>query len=281
MKPGSGLFTVPHFKVGLTLVLVFWSLNWGLPQSLRPAAYLFFPLWLGYALVVDALAVARTGTSIRSRSRKAFVWLFVGSAPAWWLFELINLRTCNWEYPGAQVFSDLEYFLLCTVAFSTVMPAVFGTAELVRSWKWMDRFAQGPRVLPNRRLAFGLFVVGMMMLSATLLWPETCYPLVWGSVFLLLEPFNILLRRPSLFDWLRHGDWRPVISLACGSLVCGFFWEMWNFHSYPKWVYHTPGAEFLHVFEMPLLGYLGYIPFAWELFSLRNLILPREGGPRL
>jgi hypothetical protein len=26
------------------------------------------------------------------------------------------------------------------------------------------------------------------------------------------------------------------------------------------------------VFEMPLLGYLGYIPFALELFALKNFI---------
>ena len=46
-------------------------------------------------------------------------------------------------------------------------------------------------------------------------------------------------------------------------------------------MYHTPGVEFLYVFEMPLLGYLGYVPFAWELFSLHNLALPRNVGPRL
>ena len=54
---------------------------------------------------------------------------------------------------------------------------------------------------------------------------------------------------------------------------------MWNFYSFPKWIYHTPGAEFFYIFEMPLLGYLGYLPFAWELFSLRNLVWP--SAPRL
>jgi hypothetical protein len=277
----AGASAVKHFKVGFTLVLVFWSLNWGLPESLRPTAFLFFPLWLGYSLVVDALVVARTGTSILTRSRRGFVWLFVGSAPAWWLFELINRRTRNWEYPGTETFSSLEYFILCTVAFSTVMPAVFGTAELLRSGSWLDRFARGPRVRPTRGLAIVLFLVGLVMLASTLLWPQACYPLVWGSVFLILEPINIALGRPHLLQWLKHGDWRPVVALSLGSMVCGFFWEMWNFYSYPKWIYHTPGVEFLYVFEMPMLGYLGYVPFAWELFSLRNLLLPRETGPRL
>jgi hypothetical protein len=48
---------------------------------------------------------------------------------------------------------------------------------------------------------------------------------------------------------------------------------MWNFLSYPKWIYHVPFVGFLHVFEMPLLGYLGYIPFSWELFALYHLIV--------
>ena len=69
------------------------------------------------------------------------------------------------------------------------------------------------------------------------------------------------------------------MSLALGALVCGFFWEMWNYWSYPQWIYHTPGVEFLHVFEMPLLGYGGYIPFALELCALKNFLWP--GSPQL
>ena len=65
--------------------------------------------------------------------------------------------------------------------------------------------------------------------------------------------------------------------LALGALVCGFFWEMWNYYSFPKWTYHTPGAEFLKIFEMPLLGYGGDIPFALELYALKILVWP--GGP--
>ena len=48
---------------------------------------------------------------------------------------------------------------------------------------------------------------------------------------------------------------------------------MWNFYSYPKWIYHVPFVGFWHVFEMPILGYTGYLPFALELFALYHLIL--------
>ena len=71
-----------HGWLGLLLLAVCWPLNWTLP-GMR-TAYLFFPLWLGYILVVDALVLSRTGTSLWTRSRRDFVLLFVASVPAWW-----------------------------------------------------------------------------------------------------------------------------------------------------------------------------------------------------
>lgn len=63
-----------------------------------------------------------------------------------------------------------------------------------------------------------------------------------------------------------------MISLMLGCLICGFFWEMWNYYAYPKWIYQIPGVDFIHVFEMPLLGYLGYIPFSFEIFAFYHFV---------
>src|SRR5678816_3348477 len=108
-----------HGLIGFALVAVFWPLNWLLP-GMR-TAYLFFPLWLGYILVVDAVVFQRSGSSLWTRSRRRFALTFVASAPVWWLFELINERTGNWEYLGSNDFTVPEYYILCTVSFSTVM----------------------------------------------------------------------------------------------------------------------------------------------------------------
>jgi hypothetical protein len=51
------------------------------------------------------------------------------------------------------------------------------------------------------------------------------------------------------------------------ALVCGGFWEMWNSHSSPKWIYTVPGVDCWHVFKMPLLGYAGYLPFGLECLA--------------
>jgi hypothetical protein len=39
---------------------------------------------------------------------------------------------------------------------------------------------------------------------------------------------------------------------------------MWNVNSAAKWVYSIPFVDRFHLFEMPLLGYAGYVPFGLE-----------------
>jgi hypothetical protein len=265
--------------LGLFLLGVCWPLNWTLP-GLR-TAYLFFPLWLGYILVVDGLVLRRTGNSLWTRQRCGFLLLFLLSAPSWWLFEFINRRTGNWEYLGAGHFTPLEYHLLCSLSFSTVMPAVFETAELVRTFRWVQSLQPGPKVPDTTRLAWGQFLAGLAMLALTLVWPQRFYSLTWVALFFILEPMNRALGRRRLLPQLQHGNWRPVVSLSVGALICGFFWEMWNYWSWPRWIYHTPGVEYCHIFEMPMLGYGGYLPFALELFALMNFLWPRPPELRL
>lgn len=270
-----------HGWLGLALVAVFWVLNWSL-SGIR-THWGFFPLWLGYSLTVDALVYHRKGHSLLTRNPAAFAGLFLISAPAWWLFEAINLRTRNWFYLGEEAFTTLEYAVLSTVSFSTVMPAVFGTAELMGTCNRLRRIRPGPAISPTSAFLRGMFAAGCTMLFFLLLWPELFFPLVWASVYCIIEPLNVRLGNPSLLANLTRGDWRQIIALGAGCLVCGLFWEMWNFCSYPKWVYRIPYGDWLHLFEMPLLGYLGYLPFSLELFALHSLftgLSPSERNQR-
>ena len=268
-----------HGWLGLGLVMVFWILNWSL-SGLR-THWSFFPLWLGYCLTVDALVVVRKGNSMLTRSPAAYAGLFLVSALAWWLFELLNLRTQNWFYEGRQLFTGLEYFLLASLSFSTVMPAVFGTAEFAGTFHWIARMRRAPSVVVTRAKLPGLFAAGWLMLALLLVWPRFFFPLLWLSMYFILEPLNVWLGNRSLVEYIGKGDWRPVVALSVGCLICGFFWEMWNFYSYPKWVYRVPFVDLLHIFEMPLLGYGGYLTFSLELFAFYHLVmglLRREDG---
>ena len=265
--------------VGLFLILVCWPLNWLLP-GLR-THLLFFPLWLGYILTVNGLLYVRTKSSPFSRSPRLFAGMFVLSAPVWWIFELFNYRIQNWHYLGRENFSDLEYFLLGTLNFSTVIPAVFATAELFRSFKWLGRFQNGPRINATKGNSVLFFILGFGMLALILTWPVYFYALIWPSLFFILEPINHRLGRRTILAETGRRDWRTVAALFAGTLACGFFWEMWNYFSYPKWIYHTPFVDFLHIFEMPLLGYLGYLPFGLELFALAHFFLPKNVDLRI
>jgi hypothetical protein len=208
-----------------------------------------------------------------TRSPGGYVTLFLVSTSAWWLFELLNLRTQNWYYDGRQFFTNLQYFVLASLSFSTVMPAVFGTAELVSTFGWLRDIGNGPRIVPNRATTLGFFAAGWLMLVLLLRWPLYFFPVLWLSVYFILEPINVWLGNRSLTQYTAVGNWRPVLALWIGCLICGFFWEMWNFYSYPKWVYQVPFVDFLHIFELPLLGYGGYLPFSLELFALYHLVV--------
>jgi hypothetical protein len=250
--------------VGLALVAVFWSVNWGM-DGMR-THWAFFPLWLGFCLVLDALVFRRTGTSLWSRSRSRYVGMFVVSAPAWWLFEILNWRTANWVYQGRDQVSDLVYLALGSLSFSTVIPAVFGAAELVASTGFFQRRAGRPFDMDRLRPWLG--ATGLVMFTLLMAWPRYFFPFLWTSTFLIVDPLNDWLGNRSLLREASSGDWRRGIWLAAGSLVCGFFWEFWNYYSYPRWVYDVPFVGFWKAFEMPLLGYGGYLPFGLELFAL-------------
>ncbi len=259
-----------HGMIGLGLIIIFWILNWSL-TGLRSHLG-FFPLWLGYSLFVDALVYYRKGTSLLSRSLINYILLFIISVPVWWLFELFNTITQNWQYIGRESFTDTEYFLLASLSFSTVIPAVFGTAELASTFKWIKNIRAGAKLSDSRITQYIFLLTGFLLILLIILLPDYFFPFVWIAVYFIVEPINVHLKNPTLLEFTKRADWRPIISLSIGVLICGFFWEMWNYYSYPKWIYTVPLVNFMHVFEMPLLVFIGYPTFAIELFVVYHLI---------
>lgn len=260
-----------HGWIGILLVIVFWYLNWNLP-GLR-TDWAFFPLWLGFCLTVDGIVFLRKGTSLLKRSLKKYIMLFIISAPVWWLFEIFNSITQNWFYEGKEYYSDLQFFILASISFSIVIPAVFECAELTGTFKWVRNLKSGWVLKPTRKLILLLWFFGLITLVLEIIFPDIFYPLIWITVYFIIEPINIKMNNVSLTSYTSEGNWKPVISLGIGCLICAFFWEMWNYYSYPKWYYYLPMVNFLHIFEMPLLGYVGYLPFSIELFAVYNFIM--------
>ncbi|MFQ5856652.1 MAG: hypothetical protein ACE5LU_13530 [Anaerolineae bacterium] len=262
-------FTI-HGWIGLVLIATMWPMSW---LQIQPVAeHHFFFLWLGYILIVDVLVLTRRGSSLLSRSRLAFAGLFFASLPVWWLFEFFNRFVKNWIYLGVEHYGPIRYAMLASLAFSTVVPAVFETTELMATFDFVEGFKDRRAVPVTRLILVGIVVFGLLSFVAMVLWPRYAFPLAWTCVFFVVDPINYALGWPSITAWVSRGDWRPVITLGAGTLLCGIFWEMWNFYAWPKWIYEIPFVEFLHIFEMPLLGYGGYLPFGLELFAIYHFI---------
>ncbi len=260
----------PQLVVGILLLAVVWPLAWFGPSPY--SAYTFFPLWLGYILTVDGLVFRRTGTSLLIRDGRRFLLLFAFSIPLWWLFELANLSLRNWSYVQAREYSRLGYAALASIAFSTVMPAIFVTAELYRTFEPFASARRWITVAPSRWGLIAIAMLGLVMFLASVIFPDVAFPLVWIGLFLLVDAINALIGGKSLIDQFAAGRWDTVIVLFLAGITCGFFWEMWNFWSMPKWVYDVPYITQPKLFEMPLPGYGGYLPFALEIYAFYQLL---------
>ena len=58
----------------------------------------------------------------------------------------------------------------------------------------------------------------------------------------------------------------PILFLA--GLICGVLWEFWNYWASTKWEYDVPYLGHIKLFEMPVLGFLGFMPFAVESYAI-------------
>ena len=258
-----------------------WILAWSrIPWMSGFQAHTFTPLWIAFILLVNAFTVRRTGRCLMLSRTRPFLLLFPVSAGFWWSFEYLNRFVGNWRYVGGTDFGQVEYFIFSTLPFSTVLPAVLSVRELLlssprfdgafRKWRPLSPASPGAIGLAALLLSCaGLFAVGIA--------PDAAFPLVWVAPPTLLLSLAALRREPHSLSGIASGDWRPAVSSVIAALLCGIFWETWNFGSYAKWVYSIPYVDALHIFEMPLLGYAGYLPFGLACAATGDLLLGDAG----
>lgn len=239
----------------------------------------FAPLWLGYIVLVNALTYCRIGRCMLMHRPRYLLSLFPLSAGFWWLFEYLNRFVQNWYYLGGGEMTAWEYLLRATLPFATVLPAVLSTAEWLtacpRLSAGLDRFVT---LDFSCRSGWGWLmlcgaVAGLLCIG---LWPDYLFPLVWVAPLLLITALQLIRNEPTIFNETAHGDWRTLWAVALAALICGCFWEMWNFYSLARWHYAVPFVQRFTLFEMPLLGYAGYLPFGLECLAVADLCLSRK-----
>jgi hypothetical protein len=97
---------------------------------------------------------------------------------------------------------------------------------------------------------------------------------VWLGFIFLLDPLNARAGAESILgDW-HKGRTHRLVNLLVAGLVCGVIWELWNYWVGTKWIYNVPILPELKIFEMPVLGFGGFPPFAVECFTMYVTVPP-------
>jgi hypothetical protein len=234
-----------------------------------------FPLlWFGYIFMLNALTYQRSGQCMMTHRLRFLGQLFLLSAGFWWTFEYLNQYVNNWHYMNLPDTSHFKYIFHTTVAFSTVLPAVLSTYEWLATFSRLTLPFKNWRPLPwmmHQKAGWIFLSVGSLGLGLIGIWPTILYPLLWISPLGILLGIQFLLKGKTCLQGLVRGDWRPVILSALAALMCGFWWELWNAKSMVHWEYTIPYVHAFKIFEMPVLGYSGYLPFGLTCLAFTEI----------
>lgn len=251
---GIGVITLSEVLM-LLRVEPFWS--WHTPFA-----------WTGYILFVDGIVYARRGSSWLTRSRGEFVFLSLMSIPLWLIFETYNLLIRNWQYlnlPANPWWRTFGY----AWSFATIWPAIFETADLVATLRGR-RLTDSHRtfVRPLSMLDWVSIAAGALMLFWPIVRPSPYLAApIWLGFIFLLDPLNSRAGAEAIRGGWASGRER-LLNLSLGGFACGVVWEFWNYWARAKWIYTVPIFPSFKIFEMPLLGYLGFPAFAVECFTM-------------
>lgn len=259
-----------HLQITAGIVLLAVGILFSKMHSRPWIDFDFHLTWFGFLLLYDFLAGYLSNKSIFSDLRN-FLLLAFSSSFFWWFFEWLNLSLKNWDYPTRNLYSQTEWGFLATIAFITVISHLVISTNLVEGiFKPSYKFVAGTI---SKHFACFLILTGLLMIGACILFPLYAFPLAWVALFLIFDPLNAMQDRESLVVQFIKGNYKPIFILAVSAVAAGIIWETLNF-IVPKWTYpivpwfwSLPAPITTKYVEMPLAGFLGYIPFIFSAFS--------------
>lgn len=214
----------------------------------------FYPItWWILLFVIDTFNFRRWKESLLRTHLKFLFGIIVPLSISYWLyFEFANLYFPQWYYVGLLP-GVWTRTILSMLSFSTVIPAVaeilwlFAGPNLVASAEPAFRKWTASFIAIGLALAIAPFFAGNILVSAV----------IWIWPFLILLPF-------SAYNFFNS---QSLLFISLAGLANGFLWEFLNFWAPTKWKYLVL-PDSAHLFEMPILGYLGFIPFAFSTIAL-------------
>jgi len=270
----------PWFYIGLVAsagTLVFTSLHLSRPVWLNNWSLL--PLWWGFILVMDGLVYHRNaGRSLFTNATSELIAMGVLSISGWLIFEYFNFFIrLNWYYPLAGLISHDKFLIYAVLGSSAFIPMAFEWYQFLCTFPGLVvRYKYGPKLAWSRGFRLGLLIVAFVGLVASAYFPDGLFFVVWLAPLIVLAIALGMLGIWTPFISIKErGDWSFLLVFAPTFLFQGLFLEGANWLSVPHsadglihgynpgyWTYIIPFVNQVHVFEMPLLGYLGYLPFS-------------------
>src|SRR3989344_3940634 len=230
--------------------------------------------WYGLILLLDKIVEIRGGRSLLSQPFSFFL-LLLASIPFWLFFEWANIFLVNWLYPDQYTFGIVKWTIFASVSFATVLPAIVVSTNLVATISGKLRNEVPKQAKVTRINAGFITILGATILLLVLNFPANLFPFIWVVIFLILDPINAARGQESIMAQVIKGNYQTLLVLSLGAIVAGLIWESVNF-IIPKWTYplsiagwfwNLPAPINSKIFQMPVAGYLGYIPFSWSAFS--------------
>lgn len=276
----------PVVKVGWPLWFWVGLSAWGAAiyllwtKSVHPIWFLHWsdlPLFWGFTLMIDGWVYVRNGgKSLIGTVPQEIVGIGVASVSGWMLFEYLNFFVNdNWFYPFGDII-DREVFLLYAIVISSgLIPLAFEWYSLLSTFPALrDRFKKGISFVMPEWVKTVLLVLSIGGLLGAGLYPNLLFFSLWISPAVLLA---VVLDKIGVWTPLRsigQGNWSPTLVFALTYLIEGLLLECQNYFSASReagkvifteapafWQYNLPYVNTPHLFEMPILGYLGYMPF--------------------
>ena len=269
-RPAAVAARMPVYGwVGLGSMILFEILLFAANNTL--IGWFFTPIqWTGLVLFLDGLRKRRHGTSLISDHPLEIFLLAVISIGSWCIFEGYNLLLRNWTYVGMPDNLWIRYAGYAW-AFATISPGMFLIYETLSDLFPGEDKTTYPR-MPNS--IFWPFVsFGFLCLVIPLVFPSThMTPLVWMGFAFFLDPINGRRGDRSILSEFFTGERRSMPLFFLAGLLAGFVWEFWNYWALAKWHYDVPYFGHIRLFEMPVLGFLGFMPFIIESLAIYRFV---------
>ena len=260
-----------------------WHFHWFPTLSKRLQVQLSYaPLWAGFILIMNGLCVKRSGHSPMTDHPWAYAATFPASSLFWWFFEYLNRYVWNWYYLGIAELGAFEYSFYATICFASVLPGVCAVAAWLHTFRpFADHVYDGMARVNLRRPGWCVFlgVLAAVGLTGIVYFPSYAYPFLWISPLAVFVLVQNLLKEPSVLDTFAKGNWSVFFRFSLAALICGFCWETWNYYAAAKWVYAVPWVHRFQIWEMPFIGFGGYLPFGVECAAVTAWIHPKLVEP--